>query len=286
MSSLQKYRDEELVYLLSNGSQHMHPQNTAANFTIQLAIPLEFGGEAHQWEVGITELQLPTTFYNVTDGNNSFRLSVPIDAANEHHQAKKRAKEKKEREERERKVLNSARIDSSAAAAATDENEQQQGPPPAKRQRRDTAAAADASASTDVVVPPIELPPGPAKIGSWQQPGEIISVEAGQKFSNLYDFIAYTTAIFNSYSPNLRFVYNPVRRTLVLRDDRYTRLRLSGVDTLVRMGVPVKYRNKWRQLFDANGAWTLTRSVTADPNEPFELINTFVVERQAYLALR
>lgn len=56
------------VTLPSNSSLKFFPQNKLYNYTTQLSNPIELHGE---WEVGLSEIQYPHTWYNVTEGHNA-----------------------------------------------------------------------------------------------------------------------------------------------------------------------------------------------------------------------
>jgi len=71
MATIQKYNDEFHVYLMSNGSIGLYPDNTAGEFRNELATPIDFGAESDSWEVGISELQIPTAYCNIVRGINS-----------------------------------------------------------------------------------------------------------------------------------------------------------------------------------------------------------------------
>src|SRR5712691_8386171 len=69
MSTLQRYHSDFYVYLFSNASPNLYPDNTASRFTTELHTPIEFG-DVGNWEVGLSELLIPSTYYNITDGAN------------------------------------------------------------------------------------------------------------------------------------------------------------------------------------------------------------------------
>jgi hypothetical protein len=71
MSTLQKYHSDFYVYLFSNGSPSLYPQNTPSEFTTELHTPINFSpSDVSNWEVGLTELIIPSTYYNITEGAN------------------------------------------------------------------------------------------------------------------------------------------------------------------------------------------------------------------------
>lgn len=49
-----------------------HPNNTVAKFTTRLSSPVELNGD---WEVGMTEVCLPTTWYNITSADHWFKVN-------------------------------------------------------------------------------------------------------------------------------------------------------------------------------------------------------------------
>src|SRR6266478_1855849 len=71
---MQKYENDFYVYLISNGSVDLYPNNTASEFRNQIQVPIDFGSQMHKWEVGLSELQIPSTFYNVTKSVNTFSI--------------------------------------------------------------------------------------------------------------------------------------------------------------------------------------------------------------------
>src|SRR6185437_7763327 len=77
MTSLQKYETDFHIYLVSNGSMELYPQNTAGNFCNELQVPIDFGADQDKWEVGVSELQIPATYFNVTEGNNILQVRYP-----------------------------------------------------------------------------------------------------------------------------------------------------------------------------------------------------------------
>ena len=60
----------------SNSSMKLFPKNTAAEFTVQLPEPLNLG---EQWEVGLKEIHLTNSWFNIREGRNRFdmRLRMP-----------------------------------------------------------------------------------------------------------------------------------------------------------------------------------------------------------------
>src|SRR6185437_1152574 len=77
MTSLQKYETDFHIYLVSNGSTDLYPQNTAGNFCNELQVPIDFGADQEKWEVGVSELQIPASYFNVTEGNNMLQVRYP-----------------------------------------------------------------------------------------------------------------------------------------------------------------------------------------------------------------
>jgi hypothetical protein len=72
---MQKYEEDFYVYLFSNGSKKLHPHNTASKFRNELQVPINFGSDTNNWEVGIPELQIPKAYFNVTKGNEMFFIN-------------------------------------------------------------------------------------------------------------------------------------------------------------------------------------------------------------------
>src|SRR5438105_14363508 len=63
--------DDFYVVLPSNSipSKEIYPENQPSHFRLRLAQPLELHGS---WEVGISEIHLPFSWYNIDVANNSF----------------------------------------------------------------------------------------------------------------------------------------------------------------------------------------------------------------------
>ena len=59
--------------LPSDSSQQYFPENTISHFTTQLPVPVELNG---QWEVGLSEMIYPHTWYNINQSNNSFGFDL------------------------------------------------------------------------------------------------------------------------------------------------------------------------------------------------------------------
>ena len=55
--------DEFEVYLVSNGSMELYPNNTLSSFTNRLSEPLDLKGN---WKVALTSISIPSTVKNVT----------------------------------------------------------------------------------------------------------------------------------------------------------------------------------------------------------------------------
>ena len=53
----------------SNSSMQLYPNNTLSRFTVKLNKEMELSG---QWEVGLCEIQYPTSWHNIRDRLNSF----------------------------------------------------------------------------------------------------------------------------------------------------------------------------------------------------------------------
>ena len=221
MSGLQKYRREELIYLLSNGSQEVHPDNSPSSFRVELSTPLDFGAEVDQWEVGVIELQIPSTFFNVTNGNNSFRVSMPSGAAFDYQEAKRQRleskmqrKEEASRRQREKKLLEASRT---------------------RRQ-------------------------APAREGRWEE-AVAFTIEAPYTFgfANVQAFAEHVTGLVGS--EHFKLKYNAERNTLVLHDKQYTKLRLTNSAVLNRLGVRERYQEAWLQLYSTTGTWTIASVV-------------------------
>jgi hypothetical protein len=74
---MQKYDSDFYVYMLSNGSLELFQDNNPSSFRNELVPPVDFSGEVDRWEVGVAELQIPSRFFNVTDGANTFSVRYP-----------------------------------------------------------------------------------------------------------------------------------------------------------------------------------------------------------------
>ena len=73
--------DDFVVYLVSNGSMDLYPDNTLSSFTNHLSEPLELG---ENWKVCLSVISIPSDVKNVTtnrfisdrynkEGNNIYR---------------------------------------------------------------------------------------------------------------------------------------------------------------------------------------------------------------------
>ena len=58
--------------LPSNASLDVYPNNTLSDYTTRLFNPIQLTGN---WEVGLSEIQYPHCYFNITDGNNSLTYS-------------------------------------------------------------------------------------------------------------------------------------------------------------------------------------------------------------------
>ena len=58
------------LYLPSNVASHRYVSNTPSHFKIPLAKPLDFC-DPHNWEVSLSELYFPSSYYNISQDNYS-----------------------------------------------------------------------------------------------------------------------------------------------------------------------------------------------------------------------
>ena len=58
------------LYLPSSVASHRYVSNTLSHFKIPLAEPLNFR-DPHNWEVSLLELYFPSSYYNISQDNNS-----------------------------------------------------------------------------------------------------------------------------------------------------------------------------------------------------------------------
>ena len=58
------------LYLPSNVASNRYVSNTPSYFKIPLAKPLNFH-DPHNWEVSLSELYFPSSYYNISQDNNS-----------------------------------------------------------------------------------------------------------------------------------------------------------------------------------------------------------------------
>lgn len=58
--------------LPSNASLNIYPDNTLSDYTTRLFNPIQLSG---RWEVGLSEIQYPHCYFNITDRNNSLSYS-------------------------------------------------------------------------------------------------------------------------------------------------------------------------------------------------------------------
>jgi len=79
--------DEEInsrrfyLTLPSNALMQLHPNNTAAQYTIKLPRPIDFDGG--DWEVPHTELSVPSIFDNIVSGTCYIKLTDPKHSIND-----------------------------------------------------------------------------------------------------------------------------------------------------------------------------------------------------------
>ena len=59
-----------LLYLPSNVTSQRYVSNTLSHFIIPPAKPLNFC-DPHNWEVSLSELYFPSSYYNISQDNNS-----------------------------------------------------------------------------------------------------------------------------------------------------------------------------------------------------------------------
>ena len=58
------------LYLPSNVASHRYVSNALSHFKIPLAKQLNFR-DPHNWEVSLSELYFPSSYYNISQDNNS-----------------------------------------------------------------------------------------------------------------------------------------------------------------------------------------------------------------------
>ena len=58
------------LYLPSNVASHRYVSNTPSHFKIPLAKPLNFC-DPHNWKVSLSELYFPSSYYNISQDNDS-----------------------------------------------------------------------------------------------------------------------------------------------------------------------------------------------------------------------
>ena len=61
-----KSMDNFEVYLVSNGSMQLYPNNTLASFTNHLSEPLQLDGN---WRVSLSSISIPTAVKNISNGD-------------------------------------------------------------------------------------------------------------------------------------------------------------------------------------------------------------------------
>ena len=61
--------DQFYVTCPSNSSMLLYPNNTLSRFTVKLNREMDLNG---QWEVGLCEIQYPTSWHNIRAGYNTF----------------------------------------------------------------------------------------------------------------------------------------------------------------------------------------------------------------------
>ena len=61
---------KSFLYLPSNVASQRYVSNSLSHFKIPLAKPLNFC-DPHNWEVSLSELYFPSSYYNISQDNNS-----------------------------------------------------------------------------------------------------------------------------------------------------------------------------------------------------------------------
>ena len=61
--------DQFFLVLPSNSSMNIYPENKTSGYKVQL--PHDLNLDVMKWEVGLSEIQLPNTFYNIREGHNT-----------------------------------------------------------------------------------------------------------------------------------------------------------------------------------------------------------------------
>src|SRR5579872_4224352 len=84
---MNRHEDEVYVYALSNGNRTLFPNNTASDFRNEWDLPIDLRSSGNsnsfdEWEVGVTEIQMPCKFFNVTDGVNKMSIRYKPSAGN------------------------------------------------------------------------------------------------------------------------------------------------------------------------------------------------------------
>ena len=62
--------ESSFLHLPSNVASHRYVSNIPSHFKIPLAKPLNFR-DPHNWEVSLSELHFPSSYYNISQDNNS-----------------------------------------------------------------------------------------------------------------------------------------------------------------------------------------------------------------------
>ena len=61
--------DQFFLVLPSNSSMNIYPENKTAAYKVQL--PHDLNLDVMKWEVGLSEIHLPNSFYNIREGHNT-----------------------------------------------------------------------------------------------------------------------------------------------------------------------------------------------------------------------
>ena len=69
------------LVLPSNGSLHLHPNNTLTNFVTTLPLHLNLNGE---WECGLAEINYPHNWFNVTQEDGVLEIQPAPGIVSEH----------------------------------------------------------------------------------------------------------------------------------------------------------------------------------------------------------
>lgn len=72
-------RESFYLTLMSNSSFDFYPENKTSNFKVHLGKEIALEGELREWKVCLSDLIYPNTFFNVSEGSNTIKVTQIAD---------------------------------------------------------------------------------------------------------------------------------------------------------------------------------------------------------------